>query len=74
MERAYDDFLVDDVLPTRPPVDEVGRDPHHNNCATPLQNASDELQRTKKRFGDGHHFALYKYTLLSRELRISRVN
>lgn len=63
--RAYDDFLVDDVLPTRPLVDEVGRDTHHNNGAAPLQNTSDELERTKNCFGNGHHFALYKYTLLS---------
>lgn len=69
--RTYDDFLVDDVLPTRPPVNKVGRDTHHNNGTAPLQNASDELKRTKKRFGNGHHFALYKYTLLSIESRVT---
>jgi hypothetical protein len=46
--RAYDNFLVDDMLAARTLADEVGGDPHDNDSTSPLKSPDEEHQRSSK--------------------------
>lgn len=54
MSRTYDDFLVDDVLAARTPVDEVGDQTHDNDRRGPLHEAGNQQQGARNGRGDRH--------------------
>lgn len=49
---AYDNLLVNNVLPARPPTDEERSKTHHDHGTGPLHGSSDELEGTHEGIGD----------------------
>lgn len=64
-EVTYNDFLVDDMLPMRPLVNEVGRDTQDNDHTAPLQDASDELEDPDEGLREDGHGACCELTVLT---------
>lgn len=49
---AYDNLLVSNVLPTRPPIDKKRSETHHNHSTAPLHDSSEDLEGTQEGGGD----------------------
>lgn len=56
--KAYNDFIIDDVLACREVVDKVGRYAHDNHSAGPLHKPGAEKGRAAGKRSEKHHFYL----------------